>query len=222
MEALKNVQALVRSSSSWMGINKTHMQSSRHFQFDHLFFGGIADDSRGTDAVRAACKEVGSVSNIIFEMRFNSDVFSPGVMRKTNYLYSQTQNIFRSTKWRCCHLVHSEGISFPQAEREAAKLQERLLKEAASFIITHQIPGFVWRSTAYVLQSAPQRMTWNNRITWICIFVIRWIGASIPTRHPWTELLLNRPFTREASISVILDMWSKPSASQNMWEAWGI
>lgn len=41
MEALKNVQALVRSSSSWMGINKTHMQSSRHFQFDHLFFGEL-------------------------------------------------------------------------------------------------------------------------------------------------------------------------------------
>lgn len=97
--------------------------SHKHCQFTQLVKktldenGGFeecasANDSRGTNAVRAACKEVGSVSNIIFEMRFNSDVFSP-------------------------------GISFPQAEREATKLQERLLREAASFIITHQIPGFV-------------------------------------------------------------------------------
>lgn len=222
MEALKNVQKLVRSSISWTGINKKHIQSSGHFQFDHLFFWGIADDSRGTSAVRAACKEVGSVSNIIFEMRLNSDVFSPGVLTKTKEPYWQMQNIFRSTKWRRSRLVLSQGVSFPQAEREATKLQERLLREAASFIITHQIPGFVRPCTAYILQSSPQRTTWNNLITWICIFVIRWIGASIPTRRPWMELLLNRLFTREASISGISDMWSKPSASQNMWEAWGI
>ncbi|XP_057213584.1 clustered mitochondria protein homolog isoform X1 [Triplophysa rosa] len=35
--------------------------------------------SRSTDAVRGACKDVGSVSDIIFEMRFNPNVFSPGV-----------------------------------------------------------------------------------------------------------------------------------------------
>lgn len=46
--------------------------------------GGIeecvtAADSRGTDAVRGACKDVGSVSDIIFEMRFNPSIFTPGV-----------------------------------------------------------------------------------------------------------------------------------------------
>ncbi|KAF7660148.1 hypothetical protein LDENG_00286680 [Lucifuga dentata] len=41
--------------------------------------GATACDSRGTDAVRSACKVVGSVSNIIFEMRFNPNIFSPGV-----------------------------------------------------------------------------------------------------------------------------------------------
>ncbi|XP_034547523.1 clustered mitochondria protein homolog isoform X2 [Notolabrus celidotus] len=71
-----------------------------------------ACDSRSTDAVRAACKEVGSVSNIIFEMRFNPNVFSP-------------------------------GVSFPDAESQSTKLQEKLLREAAVFIITHQIPAFV-------------------------------------------------------------------------------
>ncbi|CAB1321192.1 unnamed protein product [Coregonus sp. 'balchen'] len=35
-----------------------------------------AGDPRGTDAVRGACKDVGSVSNIILEMRFNPSVFS--------------------------------------------------------------------------------------------------------------------------------------------------
>ncbi|XP_020505586.2 clustered mitochondria protein homolog [Labrus bergylta] len=71
-----------------------------------------AGDSRSTDAVRAACKEVGSVSNIIFEMRLNPDIFSP-------------------------------GLSFPPAESMSTKLQERLLREAAVLIITHQIPAFV-------------------------------------------------------------------------------
>ncbi|KAI3372888.1 hypothetical protein L3Q82_023340, partial [Scortum barcoo] len=71
-----------------------------------------ACDSRATEAVRAACKEVGSVSSIIFEMRLNPSIFSP-------------------------------GVSFPPAESESTKLQERLLREAAAFIITHQIPAFV-------------------------------------------------------------------------------
>ncbi|KAM6964945.1 clustered mitochondria protein homolog [Aplochiton taeniatus] len=39
----------------------------------------MAADSRGTDAVRGACKDVGSVSDIIFEMRFNPNIFTPGV-----------------------------------------------------------------------------------------------------------------------------------------------
>ncbi|XP_065104326.1 clustered mitochondria protein homolog [Paramisgurnus dabryanus] len=46
--------------------------------------GGVEEcmkacDSRSTDAVRAACKDVGSVSDIIFEMRFIPNVYSPGV-----------------------------------------------------------------------------------------------------------------------------------------------
>ncbi|XP_070689423.1 clustered mitochondria protein homolog [Pempheris klunzingeri] len=77
-----------------------------------------ACDSRTTDAVRAACKEVGSVSNIMFEMRFNPSAFSP-------------------------------GVSVPPSESKSIKLQERLLREAAAFIITHQIPAFV----EYCLQS---------------------------------------------------------------------
>uniref|UniRef100_A0A8D0ATA9 Clustered mitochondria protein homolog n=1 Tax=Sander lucioperca TaxID=283035 RepID=A0A8D0ATA9_SANLU len=77
----------------------------------------LAGDSRATKAVRAACKEVGSVSDIIFEMRFNPSVFSP-------------------------------EVSFPTSESKSTNLQERLLREAAAFIITHQIPAFVSGSIA--------------------------------------------------------------------------
>lgn len=41
----------------------------------------LAGDSRATEAVRVACKEVGSISDIIFEMRFNPSVFSQGTAR---------------------------------------------------------------------------------------------------------------------------------------------
>lgn len=72
---------------------------------------------------------------------------------KPNDPFTWTQNIFKSTKWHC-RLSLCKGILFPQAESEATKLQERLLREAASFIITHQIPDFVRRSTSYILKSA--------------------------------------------------------------------
>uniref|UniRef100_A0A3P8W2U0 Si:ch211-166a6.5 n=1 Tax=Cynoglossus semilaevis TaxID=244447 RepID=A0A3P8W2U0_CYNSE len=62
---------------------------------------GYHTDVGSTEALRVACKEVGSVSDIIFEMRFNPNVFCP------------------------------------------VNLQKRLQREAAAFIITHQIPGFV-------------------------------------------------------------------------------
>uniref|UniRef100_A0A667YRG9 Clustered mitochondria protein homolog n=1 Tax=Myripristis murdjan TaxID=586833 RepID=A0A667YRG9_9TELE len=79
--------------------------------------GGFAEcatagDARSLNSVRGACKDVGSVSDIIFEMRFNPNIFSP-------------------------------GVSFPSCDNEATKLQERLLREAAALIITHQIPAFV-------------------------------------------------------------------------------
>ncbi|XP_077377070.1 clustered mitochondria protein homolog isoform X2 [Festucalex cinctus] len=71
-----------------------------------------AGDSRAAEAIRAACKEVGSLSEIIFEMRFCPNVFSP-------------------------------GVSFPSNESQSLQMHEKLLQEAAAFIITHQIPAFV-------------------------------------------------------------------------------
>uniref|UniRef100_A0A3P8U0B3 Si:ch211-166a6.5 n=1 Tax=Amphiprion percula TaxID=161767 RepID=A0A3P8U0B3_AMPPE len=98
-------------------IQHKHFQFTQHVRKKLDENGGFeecatAGDSRATEAVRAACKDVGSVSDIIFEMRFIPNVFSP-------------------------------GISFPPGESKSTKLQERLLREAAAFIITHQIPAFV-------------------------------------------------------------------------------
>ncbi|MGH0140692.1 UNVERIFIED_CONTAM: hypothetical protein FKN15_044716 [Acipenser sinensis] len=69
-------------------------------------------DPRGVDAVRAACRDVGSVSNIVFEIRFNPDASEP-------------------------------GVRIPDSEGEALPLQRRLLREAAVFLVTVQIPAFV-------------------------------------------------------------------------------
>lgn len=85
--------------------------------------------------------------------------------------------------------VFSLGISFPPEESESMKLQERLLREAASFIITHQIPAFVRRSTTYILQLAHLLMTRNKLNICICIFVDRWSGACNAMKRPWMGLL---------------------------------
>ncbi|KAK2837331.1 hypothetical protein Q5P01_014543 [Channa striata] len=104
-------------------IQHKHCQFTQHVKETLDENGGFEEcatacDSRATNAVRAACKDVGSVSDTIFEMRFNPNVFSPGVL-------------------------------FPPSESAATKLQQRLLREAAGFIITHQIPAFI----EYCLQS---------------------------------------------------------------------
>ncbi|XP_049907229.1 clustered mitochondria protein homolog [Epinephelus moara] len=104
-------------------IQHKHCQFTQHVRETLDENGGFEEcatacDSRATQAVRAACKEVGSVSDIIFEMRFSPSVFS-------------------------------SGATFPSGESKSTTLQERLLREAAAFIITHQIPAFV----EYCLQS---------------------------------------------------------------------
>lgn len=43
-----------------------------------MFICVLSADSRNIDAVRKACKDVGSISDIIFEMRFIPNVYSPG------------------------------------------------------------------------------------------------------------------------------------------------
>ncbi len=56
---------------------------------NRMFICVLSADSRSIDAVRKACKDVGSVSDIIFEMRFIPNVYSPGqekiILQLTQY-----------------------------------------------------------------------------------------------------------------------------------------
>lgn len=87
--------------------------------------------------MREACKDVGSISDIIFEMRFNPNVFSPGkcIIPKQNHHFTH------QTLKQLFFL--SAGVQFPKSESTAVALQERLLREAAVFIVNDQIPAFV-------------------------------------------------------------------------------
>lgn len=91
--------------------------------------------------MRAACRDVGSISNIIFEMRFNPNVFSPGEYNVPHQNHLLKHQIG-------CQTLKSRfsvfaGVQFPKSETAAVALQERLLREAAAFIVSDQIPAFV-------------------------------------------------------------------------------
>uniref|UniRef100_A0A3B4BB70 Clu domain-containing protein n=1 Tax=Periophthalmus magnuspinnatus TaxID=409849 RepID=A0A3B4BB70_9GOBI len=73
MEALKSVRQQVRDPKHYC--SNIFCLEIKAYNFFFLMVG----DSRSTSAVREACKEVGSISLIIFEMRFNPNIYSPGV-----------------------------------------------------------------------------------------------------------------------------------------------
>uniref|UniRef100_A0A1A8FEH0 Clustered mitochondria protein homolog n=1 Tax=Nothobranchius korthausae TaxID=1143690 RepID=A0A1A8FEH0_9TELE len=77
----------------------------------------VAEDGSGVDpksreVVLNACKAVGSISNTSFDIRFNPDIFSP-------------------------------GVRFPDDTLEDVQKQKQLLKDAASFLVSCQIPSLV-------------------------------------------------------------------------------
>uniref|UniRef100_A0A8C4PL35 Clustered mitochondria protein homolog n=1 Tax=Equus asinus TaxID=9793 RepID=A0A8C4PL35_EQUAS len=67
-------------------------------------------DPRSREVIRNACKAVGSISNTAFDVRFNPDIFSP-------------------------------GVRFPESCQEEVRDQKQLLKDAAAFLLSCQIPG---------------------------------------------------------------------------------
>ncbi|MXQ84647.1 hypothetical protein E5288_WYG020877 [Bos mutus] len=69
-------------------------------------------DPRGREVIRNACKAVGSISSTAFDVRFNPDIFSP-------------------------------GVRFPESCQEEVRDQKQLLKDAAAFLLSCQIPGLV-------------------------------------------------------------------------------
>ncbi|KAM3875523.1 clustered mitochondria protein homolog [Diretmus argenteus] len=77
----------------------------------------VAEDGSGIDpksreVVLNACKAVGSISNTSFDIRFNPDIFSP-------------------------------GVRFPEDSAEDIQKQKQLLKDAAAFLVSCQIPSLV-------------------------------------------------------------------------------
>uniref|UniRef100_A0A667WRR8 Clustered mitochondria protein homolog n=1 Tax=Myripristis murdjan TaxID=586833 RepID=A0A667WRR8_9TELE len=77
----------------------------------------VAEDGSGIDpksreVVLNACKAVGSISNTSFDIRFNPDIFSP-------------------------------GVRFPEDSAEDVQKQKQLLKDAAAFLVSCQIPSLV-------------------------------------------------------------------------------
>lgn len=63
------------------------------------------------------------------------------------------------------------GVLFPPSESESTKLQERLLREAAAFIITHQIPAFVRRFTVYILHMHLKPEMKQAHHMYVCVYV---------------------------------------------------
>ncbi|XP_061460859.1 clustered mitochondria protein homolog isoform X2 [Rhineura floridana] len=71
-----------------------------------------AVDPKSREVIQNACRAVGSISNTSFDIRFNPDIFSP-------------------------------GVRFPESSKERIQDQKRLLKDAAAFLVSYQIPGLV-------------------------------------------------------------------------------
>ncbi|KAL8199255.1 UNVERIFIED_CONTAM: hypothetical protein K2H54_038781, partial [Gekko kuhli] len=71
-----------------------------------------AVDPKSREVIQNACKAVGSISNMSFDIRFNPDIFSP-------------------------------GVHFPDSSKDQIQDQKQLLKDAAAFLVSYQIPGLV-------------------------------------------------------------------------------
>uniref|UniRef100_A0AAQ4QE72 Clustered mitochondria protein homolog n=1 Tax=Gasterosteus aculeatus aculeatus TaxID=481459 RepID=A0AAQ4QE72_GASAC len=71
---------------------------------------GSCIDPKSREVVLNACKAVGSISNTSFDIRFNPDIFSP-------------------------------GVRFPDDSADDIHKQKQLLKDAAAFLVSCQIPS---------------------------------------------------------------------------------
>uniref|UniRef100_A0A7N8WKJ5 Clustered mitochondria protein homolog n=1 Tax=Mastacembelus armatus TaxID=205130 RepID=A0A7N8WKJ5_9TELE len=69
-------------------------------------------DPKSREVVLNACKAVGSISNTSFDIRFNPDIFSP-------------------------------GVRFPDNSVDEVQKQKQLLKDAAAFLVSCQIPSLI-------------------------------------------------------------------------------
>ncbi|XP_075052869.1 clustered mitochondria protein homolog isoform X2 [Mixophyes fleayi] len=69
-------------------------------------------DLKSKEVIRKACQAVGSISEMSFDIRFNPDIFSP-------------------------------GVRFPESVQPEVQNQKQLLKDAAAFVLSCQIPCLI-------------------------------------------------------------------------------
>uniref|UniRef100_A0A8C7SMN4 Clustered mitochondria protein homolog n=1 Tax=Oncorhynchus mykiss TaxID=8022 RepID=A0A8C7SMN4_ONCMY len=97
------------ASLTWY-IHKTPLSSSPDLTNPTLTC--LHQDPKSREVVLNACKAVGSISNTSFDIRFNPDIFSP-------------------------------GVRFPEDSVDDIQKQKQLLKDAAAFLVSCQIPSLV-------------------------------------------------------------------------------
>lgn len=112
--------------------------------------------------IRNACKAVGSISSTAFDVRFNPDIFSPGrwwgraggalwghlgALMMVGLLAYLSNDICLVTS--ASHplaqvsVLSFTGVRFPESCQEEVRDQKQLLKDAAAFLLSCQIPGLV-------------------------------------------------------------------------------
>lgn len=112
--------------------------------------------------IRNACKAVGSISSTAFDVRFNPDIFSPGrwwgrvgtalwghlgTLMMVDLL-AYLSNVICLVTSASLHLTQVSvlpltGVRFPESCQEEVRDQKQLLKDAAAFLLSCQIPGLV-------------------------------------------------------------------------------
>ncbi|MGH0153051.1 UNVERIFIED_CONTAM: hypothetical protein FKN15_023977 [Acipenser sinensis] len=110
-------------------------------------------DPKSREVVQNACKAVGSISNTSFDIRFNPDIFSPGVrfpegssedIQKQKQLLKDAAAFLVSCQIPSLVSVRThDGVRFPEGSSEDIQKQKQLLKDAAAFLVSCQIPSLV-------------------------------------------------------------------------------
>ncbi|XP_058416060.1 clustered mitochondria protein homolog isoform X3 [Diceros bicornis minor] len=112
-------------------------------------------DPRSREVIRNACKAVGSISSTAFDVRFNPDIFSPGKRwdRAGTVLWGSSWGpVHPPERWHLPLLpfclaqasaLPPAGVRFPESCQEEVRDQKQLLKDAAAFLLSCQIPGLV-------------------------------------------------------------------------------
>ncbi|XP_058457838.1 clustered mitochondria protein homolog [Malaya genurostris] len=110
-ESSKKVESVEHTSEKHSGLPKVETEEAKKLM-ETLLSSDEKNESK--EVVKRACEAVGSLKEYEFDIRYNPDVYSPGIKHVDN----------------------------PDAANSLKK-QKQLVKDAAEFLIKHQIPSFV-------------------------------------------------------------------------------